>query len=365
MSRRRGLTLIELVLALGLFALLMLAAFRLLDRTLFMWRRAETRRNVLAQAAAITDLFARDVRSLDGGARGDCVAEWVTFDTDGDAIAETKWPRIRLVRQASAHDIARLREQERAEQGGSAVDDEAPLETVRPALVEVVWLVVPASLVDPGARAEGVLWRGERRVGDRTTKSFFAPDFFGTSNRPPAGATHEVSGGVLWMQLLFAGQTTTLDGSWTLSSELAGASAAWDAWSRARPSPDFHAWNEPGAGVPKARATPVLPRRVRIELEIERPQDRLRRTVLAEAIEMGDSALAVDDGERVPRGEDVFVLVDAEWMKVTSIDGKHVAVTRAQRGTLAKSHARGALVHFGERLVREVPIAMYKEDWNL
>ena len=42
---RRGLTLLELVLAVGLFAILSLAVFELLDGTLVTWRKSEVRRN--------------------------------------------------------------------------------------------------------------------------------------------------------------------------------------------------------------------------------------------------------------------------------------------------------------------------------
>jgi hypothetical protein len=35
------------------------------------------------------------------------------------------------------------------------------------------------------------------------------------------------------------------------------------------------------------------------------------------------------------------------------------------RGTKAASHAPGALLQYGLRLVREIPVATYREDWNL
>lgn len=364
---RRGLTMVELVLALGLLSLLLVVVFQLLDRTLSVWRRAETRRSLLEQGSAIADLFARDLRGIEGGARGDCVIDWVTFDTDGDGRAESKWPRVRLVRQASAREIGRMLADERAERvaQGETEGDDAPLEIGKPGLVEVVWLVAPASLGDPDARAEGILWRGERRTDDTTAKSFFAPDFFGASNRPPAGATDEVSGGVLWLGLLCASQTTALEDGWQIAGTLESALPSWDAWSKLRPDEQLHPWNEPGAFLPKARDLPLLPRRIQLELEIERPLDRVRRTRIAEVVETEAGGITVDDGDRLPRGENAFVRVDAEWMRITSVDGRFASVKRAQRGTTAATHAPGALVHYGERLVREVPVATYREDWDL
>jgi prepilin-type N-terminal cleavage/methylation domain-containing protein len=362
---RRGVTLLELLLAVGIFAFLAVAVFQILDRSLSLWRRAETRRSLLAQASTVSDLIAHDLAGLEGGARGDLVAEWVTFDTDGDGIAETKWPRLRLVRQASAAEVRRLEQEAREENDDAQAQAVASPMRAGEGLSEVVWLVVPASTTDKNARAEGVVWRGERLLTDSGSKSFFAPDFFGHSNRPPAGATDEVGGGCLWLGVLLATQTSVVHDGWKTGPDLDCAATSWDAWARARPDAQAHPWNVPGAGMPAVRARPVLPRRVRFELELERESDRVRRTALAAPVEVGDSALLVDDGQKVPREEGAFVLVDAEWMLVTGVDGRNVTVQRAQRGTRLAEHPLGAMVHYGQRLVREVPVATYREDWNL
>lgn len=257
MKRAAGLTLVELVLALGLLALLMLAVFQLFDRSLAVWRMGETRRALLEVASTVNLELGRDLRGIESGPRGDFVFEWVSFDTDGDGGRETKWPRLRLVRQASAAEVARLQREERiALEPRSAAPSDEPerFERASAALVEVVWMVAPASLRDKDARAEGRLWRGERLVSDATSKSFFDADFFGTSNLPPAGATDEVTGGCLWMNLSFAAQTSVVHDGWRRANDLAGAAATWDAWGRNRPDPGVHPWNERHVGMPAARA---------------------------------------------------------------------------------------------------------------
>lgn len=362
--RRAGLTMIELVLALGLLMLLMVAVFTLIDRCLSMWRGGETRRGLLEMSTSVQELLAGDLRGLEPGARGDLVAEWVTFDTDGDGTLETKWPRLRLVRQASAPEIDRVRQRGAAklpenDDGSITVDPAAP------GLLEVVWLVVPASTRDKLARGEGVLWRGERLVSDARTKSFFAPDFFGASNRPPAGVTEPVTGGILWMNVLFATQTSIVHDGWNATGQLDSIATSWDAWGKHRPVADIHPWNEATTGMPQARERALLPRRVRIELELERAADRIRRTTIVEHLETNDGALRVDDPSRVPRGAEVYVLVDAEWMRVRSVDGNQASVERGQRGTRATAHEAGSMVHWGERTVRELAIATYREDWDL
>lgn len=370
---RRGLTLVELVLAIGLLALLMLAVFQLFDRSLSVWRRGETRRAVLEQASTVLESLALDLRGLEPGSQGDVVLEWVRFDTDGDNVAETKWPRLRMVRQASAAEMARasFRSEASAEKSAAAVEAaDAAREPVlvqpsNPGLLEVVWMVAPASLTQPDARSEGVIFRGERPTTEAESKSFFAGDFFGASNRPPAGATEEVTGGLLWMGILCAGQTSVVNDGWRIGSSLDSAATSWDAHGLARPERDVHPWNEAHPGTPKPKGRALLPRRVRVELEFERPADRIRRTRLVQAIDNQESVLVVDDGRRLPTEPGAHVLIGSEWFRVSSIDGGRVAVQRAQRGTSAVPHAAGSLVHWGLALVREVPIATYREDWNL
>jgi hypothetical protein len=364
---RSGLTLVELTLALGLLALLMLAVVQLFDRALDTWRASETRRAVMEEASVVTGLMTRDLRGIESGPRGDFLAEWVAFDTDGDGVKESKWPRFRLVREASAAEVARLRRDARDQNATKSTVSDGEvvhLERASPEQVELLWMVVPASTSDQDARSEGVVWRGERLVTDSQSTSFLAEDAIGASNQPPAG-TDVVTGGVLWIQLLFAAQTSVVHDGWKISSDLSGAATSWDAWSKDRPDATIHAWNAPVSGMPHARSRPILPRRVRIELEIERPIDRVRRTRLVEPIDNQQTVLRVDDGRVVPGEPGSFVLIDAEWMKVGSIDGDKVVVERGLRGTTPFTHAKSAMLHWGLRMVTETPVATYREDWDL
>lgn len=365
---RSGLTLVELILALGLLAFLMLAVVQLFDRALDTWRVGETRRAVMEQAAVVTNLVTRDLRGIESGPRGDLLAEWVLFDTDGDGVKETKWPRLRLVREASAAEVARLKRDaklQNAPKTNVPEDDVVQLERASPEQVEIVWMVAPASTQDADARSEGVVWRGERLLNDPLSKSFFDASFIGPSNQPPTDATDEVTNGVLWVEFLFAAQTSVVHDGWKIANDLSGAATSWDAWSKARPDATLHAWNQPQAGMPAARTRPLLPRRVRIALEFERPVDRQRRTRLVEALDNQETVLRVDDGRSIPLEPDAYVLIDSEWMKVGTVDGDKVVVQRGQRGTTPRLHAKSAMVHWGLRMITETAVATYREDWNL
>ncbi|MAF64228.1 MAG: hypothetical protein CMJ84_01030 [Planctomycetes bacterium] len=349
---RAGLTLVELVLATGLLTLLMIAVFSLLDGSLDLWRRAETRRHLSEHAGGFLELLATDLGSLEPGAGGDVLVEWVRFDADGDGLAETGWPRLRMVRQASAAEVARL-----------TAGDEEP--STAAATLEVCWAFTPAP-GDADARAEGIAWRGARLALDDTRRTFFDPGFFNvTSHEPDAGELEDVTGGLLWVGLRFATQTSIVHDGWDLGDRLEHAASSWDAWNRGRPDTSVHPFNEPGSGMPEAHERPLLPRRVRIELELERETDRKARTRLTEHLAASDGSFSVDDSTRIPRGEEAYVNLDGEWMLVIGVSGGRVTVRRGQRGSEPVSHDPGSMVHWGARVVREVPITLYREDWDL
>jgi hypothetical protein len=167
------------------------------------------------------------------------------------------------------------------------------------------------------------------------------------------------------MGVQFATQTTILHDGWKLGDRLEHAATSWDGWNKNRPDAKRHYWNEPGAGMPRAKERVLLPRAVRLELEFERPRDVKRRTRIAEALAATDQSARVEDVERLPKTLPAFVRIDAEWMRLTGVSGNDIAIERAQRGTQAVAHPAQAMLHFGETFVREVPIGVAQEDWNL
>jgi hypothetical protein len=60
-----------------------------------------------------------------------------------------------------------------------------------------------------------------------------------------------------------------------------------------------------------------------------------------------------------------FLKVGGEWMEIKAKSGRSLTVRRGARGTKPAQHASGAMVHHGQALLREVPIALHSEDWNL
>ncbi len=392
-SAQRGLTLVELMLAAGLSAIVMLALVRLVDSATDLWTKGEQRRAVVEQGAAVGALVARDLRALHAGTRGDLIVDWFPHDTDQDGRFERLWPRLRLVRTAAPADLARLRARAAAEaaraartarerdaRGALSVEevnavDEAdptalpPVDLAGIGLMEVVWALIPRGSKGD-LRYEGLLLRGERLLAPNEAPRLLAADVFGRNGRPAAELVEEITGGVLWFDVRLATQTTLLDpaapdGGWRTGSELVHAATSWDAYGLNRPNPDLHVWNEPSPGQPRGGVLPNLPRRIRLELEVERERDLARRPLLIEDVEESAVRLPLTTTKGLEEVLGRFVLVEGEWLKVTDITGDALLVNRAQRGTGKRRLPEGARLHFGEPIVIDTPVALHRDEWDL
>ncbi len=357
-SKRSGFTLIELVLALGLLSLLAIALLQLVDTSLKIWNRTEAGRDLQEMGGTVLDLFAEDLYSIEGGTRGDFVGDWVRFDLDRDGVPGAVWPRVRFVRQATAADLWRLRPRDATGAVRGTVD---PLER---GLVEVCWAVLPASQAEPDARPLGMLWRGQRLVSDVETVSFFDKGFFSAANKPAPGSLELVTGGVLWFEPWFAAQTSIVHDGWTLGDKLSDCASSWDAFRKERPQLEVTYLNTPATGMPEASELPLLPRRVRVMVELERPSDLKLRTRLEHEIDHELTQFDVGDETRLPPSGRM-ILIDEEWMRVGATGRGSVTVQRAQRGSRATPHDAGVLIHFGNPMSREIPVPVTREDWNL
>lgn len=366
-SAQRGMTLIELLTASLLAAFIMMGLVRLLDLTLDMWAKGEVRREGLERSNTVLGLLADDLRSLHGGGAGDLVIDWQPFDHDGDGLPDRTWPRLRFVRQVDAGALQRLRlrdltEVQREAYGmGSTLAAAAPPLPDATGLIEVAWAVLPADRSDDPT---GILLRGERLLGDDTRDSLMGTNFFRSNGAPAAGSLLEVGGGILWLGIECATQTSLVREGWHVGGALADACTSWDAYRRERPDLDLTPRNEPGAGMPAAGPRPILPRRIRIVLEMERAKDQKRRTTLLNPVTANTTRLEVDNGERLP-APGGFVWVAGEWMEVVGVSADHMIVRRGARETRPRELPMGAMVHYGKRVVIEVPIPLHEDDWRV
>lgn len=356
-QRPLGFTMVELLLAMALMSVLMIGLVRLLDTSLTIWDRTESDRDALELGSSLLELAARDFATLEGSEDGDLVYDWVRRDTDANGVADLLVPRFVARRQADAAELVRA---------GTGVD----VDPWQVGLLEVCWVLRPAGGADPDVRNVGVLARGERLAGaDDGVLSFFDDTFFSALGDPPPGTVRELSGGVLWFAVTFASPTSVLhspsdggsEGGWRVGDALADCASAWDAWGRGRPELEISDWNTLPSGVPAADVVPNLPRRVRIEIELERPVDRKRRPRLTRAVDATEREFPITHPERVPL--DAHVLLGEEWVRVVSRGRARISVERGQRGTRAQVHDESTMLHFGTRLVRDVPVAQGRGAW--
>ncbi|MEM7306030.1 MAG: prepilin-type N-terminal cleavage/methylation domain-containing protein [Planctomycetota bacterium] len=344
----RAFTLVELLLALSLLSILVVALVNLIDTSLRIWGRTESERDLVEVSSAVLELLSSDLTSIEAGPRGDLLADWTTVDLDRDASPGTPMMRLRMVRRATEAELYRLGDLGREHD-----------------LLEIAWALLPNSEGTPGeAGSIGLLFRGERLVGADDTKSILADDFFNAVGKPPAGSMSLVTGGILWFELDFATQTSVVNDGWTVGDKPEDCATSWDAWVRGRPDVSRVFLNEPGAGMPAADDLPILPRRVKIKMEVERIGDLKRRARLGTTVETEAVMISIGDPDRAPV-EGQMVLVDEEWMEVQAVSGTTLHVRRGARGTTPRQHDRGAVVHHGWEVEREVPIPLYREDWNL
>lgn len=358
---RAGLTLVELILALGLFALLAVALVQLIDATLGLWQSAERERERMEIEVQVAEWLARDLDYVTGGDAGDFLFDWGQFDVDGDGVASRPLPRLRLVRRAAAEDLLRL--------GLRTPLDESGEVGARPRgatpLVEVVWCAVPVD-VPEGAPPDGALrlLRGERLVGDSDSLSFFAPEFFSANGYPRSEDLVPIAVGVLDWRILFAGQTTVLAGGWRVGEDLRDAVLAWDARNAGRPDLEQTPLNRTHPAMPIYAGDPLLPRRLRIEFEFERPDDARRRTRLTAPFAADADELVVGEPEDLP-APGHLVLIGEEWVEIRAVRGSTAVVGRGRRGTRATAHEVGEPVRHAETVARELLVPMHREDWSL
>ena len=61
---RSGFTIVELLLAIGLFSILLVALLKLVDTAMTIWLRCDEQRELGQASAAVLELFAEDLQAL-------------------------------------------------------------------------------------------------------------------------------------------------------------------------------------------------------------------------------------------------------------------------------------------------------------
>lgn len=111
----------------------------------------------------------------------------------------------------------------------------------------------------------------------------------------------------------------------------------------------------------------IYPRQVMVVLVMEADMG----VTLAQGINEEDTRISLDGASKIPEEGPRYVRIDREWIRYTRLeDGRLIleepvgASGRGMRGTSAASHARGAAVQVGRTFTMVVPIPSFRDNWN-
>jgi prepilin-type N-terminal cleavage/methylation domain-containing protein len=396
LSRRaKGFTLLELLVAMGIFLVLGTSLMVILRGGLATWRRSEARQESFAAAQSLVSQLAEDLRStvaphdtpLEG--MGDVEARMLC---DTDAAGRQRLFLVRTLKAESEHPITGL--------AGTTigadrnVDYREDLEEARESrlratggAMEVAWVMGP----------DDVLYRGVKAPPGPPGSLFADEDPYElsppTATTPtPAGATpaavaaprapdadlppllRPFAMNVIHLEFRFWTQYST---SWdptapprrrTQANEKSGPLLYWDS-TRAVLAPEDDDRRRFDTFVSRASlADPrddVFPAKVRVELTVREHPAAGSSTFLTRPASRTDTELYVQDPGRLPPGGG-HLLLDREWVKYDEVQRDRVVVSqngRGARGTAAVEHDLVEVV-VGRSFVVIVDVPAWREDWS-
>ena len=334
MGRQQGLTLIEILVALGIFVMLGSGLVMFLRDGISTWQIGESRREGIERAEAILEPMCADLRSLftqpDPGPGGGYVD--VLLLCDRDANRRSRLRMVSVLDEETRNPISRIAG---SLTGGLADIDyrndsmEARLGILRApgGLCEVSYSMGPE-------QASEVLWRGFKSPiggeGSLFEDANLAPDVDGTPMR-----SRPVADGVLYLQWSFWGgdrrhwdrgkpqaPITFWDSTRGILEPDRDSGISWDAGSRDDPEDD------------------VFPDTVEVLLVL-RPARSLALGRLTIDLDERSRTIPVDSTAQYPMGADNYIRIDSEWIRVGRIDSDAFhGCDRGVRGSLATTHQR-------------------------
>jgi prepilin-type N-terminal cleavage/methylation domain-containing protein len=351
-ANRPGFTLVELLVSMGILALMGVLMLSFMNAAMRGWRVAEAGRQIYTKADAVMDVLDEDIGSAftiePSGT--DSVMAFMVCERLGDNS-----PMLYFTRTIEAGPERRYLANagEGGDQGrefnGVAVDN---LRTLG-GLMEVVYF-----------------WDSK---GERLMRAFNAPPTRRLQLDRDALA-RPVAEGVIFFDLRFWDRwTASWEGAdpyrWDRSNDQAVALPVWDS---TRDSPresdnplmvfrNYYvpgSYNDPGDD--------VFPEKIRLTIVVDADQHVRPMQLLRDAVSEAEGLLRLDSGAGIPGPKDVypFVYADGEWMRVTEkMDRGVIKVKRGVRGTIPVPHKSRAEVRVGETFVREFFLPGFRRDY--
>lgn len=381
--RRRGFTLVELLVVMGILIAFTYMSVRLLSGGIQVWKVAEDARDQDERARVALDLLRQDLWLADASERSRFINDYSEITTRGEPMNVA---RLRFVRSMSRADEARLRSGF-ASQGQAAVAGQTvalpavALPTVISSkggaaaaepeggigLLEVAY----STVADPAAKDPALLIlrraavAAEPEIGAPNTifTTIFTKDFFTRQKRgfmdPAIGGG--VIGGVLYFGVQLASQKTV---NFEKPREQGGPEWAWDS-TRGEflgiKAPGYNKFSMSLArpSLPRER---VFPRRFRIILILAREDSDRRIVTLAKDAEAAANEFILDDPDPLPVGSGDFVKIGGEICEVNEAGPRILRIkSRGAFATDIVQHKAGLAVHRGRIFIMEIPNLAWRD----
>jgi len=387
-----GFTLVELLMAMGLFSMLGVGLVSLLSRSADFLTTGQTAAETMDTLQTFTESFGADVAtiytvpdSLVGRPDVRMYSDHVGTDIDGDSKSDARIQRLfftRLIPREATAPMTRA--------AGASVEGKASLDQsddfeesaegqlrATGGLMEVFWTAVPDSKDDLSIMT---LYRGflspiggdlslfpRGAAGDPSVAELEKGP---RSRKRIQAAARPVLSGILYFGVQFWSRTTTTWDHQT-PARSGGPVYTWDSTRGIMPGTsggdrygafflgkDFESIEDP--------TDDTYPRRLRVTLVVEQLGNPSAAGFLARELSADANVLDVESALFIPASSTTrrFVKIGAEWIEFSGVNGNSLlGCTRGVRGTVATAHSMGARVHHGRTVVREYSIATFRDTY--
>lgn len=341
-----GMTLIELLVAFGIFILLIGLLVGFMTTGLDFWSSGEKRKGIYDKAQVILDQMSEDLRStyIENDLKYSQMPALFICDYDQNKVS-----RLRFIRNGDPVKVGII-PSNRLFIPAHVYSD----------LYEVAYILTS----DPQRKGKSILWRGIRYFDRSRENTFFNDEFIrNTGNSFFKSNFSQLDFGILYIEYKFWTQyTNTWDTKYKAKKpdkgpdEPIGPELMWDSSRRLLRNFLFHSRfpdnNEPDF---------VYPEIIQVTIVVEpRTLEYTGTKLLSDLKEEEKMKLILEKVEDLPEAPN-FVKVDDEWIEYSEKSGRTLTISkRGARNTKREAHTAGALVHFGETFILNIYIPSYR-----
>ncbi|MEM7165479.1 MAG: hypothetical protein AAF581_08445 [Planctomycetota bacterium] len=353
-------TLIELLVATGIFLFLGSALIMFLNVGINMWRVGEIRREAYERAQAIVDTIASDLTSTfpdpSQGTKGQVD---VVLLSDHDANGRQRLRFVRTLAGEMRHPVT----QHAGSLTGAYFDYDYDADAEQ---LEMGMLRAPGGLqeiayiMDPRPELD-LLYRAARSpIGGPSTlfdnDKLYRWDDLDAAPLGPGSLLRPLADGVLHLEFRFWGQDTETWMPLEEQPDVTPAERDWDSTGGILGPMDGDVRGDFDDSSRHEHRDDVFPSRVQIVLVL-RPARAARFAKLSARLSSHDDEVRVDRTTHYPDGAFQYIKIDDEWIRYGGLSKNgFLEVERGVRGTEAADHERGATVVYGTTFTRIVRI---------